>query len=207
MAGNRTPLLIGGIIIGIVIGGTGWWLGSPLFLNRTVDEGFPLASAAVVPDNMTRAEVEQIMAGMVKIEESMDEPMESSQEAASADAQPMAADEPEAVKSGSFRDADSFHRGSGQATIYRLPNGAHVLRLENFRVTNGPDLRVLLSTHPDPMSRSDVQDAEYTELAKLKGNVGNQNYELPPDVDVATQGSVVIYCKPFHVVFSVAPLS
>ena len=43
-------------------------------------------------------------------------------------------------------------------------------------------------------------------LGSLKGNVGNQNYEIPADADVNALFSVVIYCSPFHVVFSVAPL-
>lgn len=46
----------------------------------------------------------------------------------------------------------------------------------------------------------------YVDLGKLKGNKGNQNYTIPDDVDVAAQGSIVIYCKPFHVIFSVASL-
>ena len=33
-----------------------------------------------------------------------------------------------AVKTGQFRDADRFHRGSGTATIYSLPDGSHVLQ-------------------------------------------------------------------------------
>ena len=110
------------------------------------------------------------------------------------------------LKNGSFRDADGFHKGSGQATIYRGPDGSHLLRLENLNVTNGPDLRVLLSPHQDPMSRSEVKTPGYVELAKLKGNKGDQNYVVPDDVDVAAQRSVIIYCKPFHVIFSVAPL-
>ena len=57
---------------------------------------------------------------------------------------------------GSFRDADDRRRGSGQAIIYRKPDGSLLLTLENFKVTNGPDLRVLLSRHPNPESRIDV---------------------------------------------------
>ncbi len=110
------------------------------------------------------------------------------------------------VKTGSFRDADSFHKGSGQATIYRLADGEHVLRVEDLRVTNGPDLRVLLSGHSDPMSQGDFDSEEYVELDKLKGNMGNQNYPIP-EMDLSQYRSVVIYCKPFHVIFSVAPLS
>ena len=114
--------------------------------------------------------------------------------------------EPVKLKSGSLRDADSFHKGSGQATIYRAPDGSHLLRLENLSVTNGPDLRVLLSPHQDPKSQGDVKTPGYVELAKLKGNKGNQNYPIPDDVDISAQMSMIIYCKPFHVIFSVAPL-
>ena len=52
------------------------------------------------------------------------------------------------LKTGSFRDADRAHKGSGQATIYRGPDGSHVLRLEDLNVTNGPDLHVILTPHP-----------------------------------------------------------
>ena len=112
-----------------------------------------------------------------------------------------------AVKAGEFRDADQFHRGSGRATLYRLSDNSIVLRLEDFMVTNGPELHVLLSTHPDPRSRAEVMNAGYVDLGDLKGNIGNQNYEVANGIDISNYSSVVIYCKPFHVIFSVAPLS
>ena len=171
-----------------------WWLGSPLFLSKTVDEEFPLTVKATVPDNMTRAEVEAVMKGMAMVDAPMSEEMTPSMAAATA------------VKTGAFRDADRFHKGSGSATIYQLEDGTHVLRLEDFEVTNGPDLRVILSPHGDPQSRSDVTADGYVELGKLKGNIGNQNYPIDAGVDVGALNSVVIYCKPFHVLFSVAPL-
>ena len=220
-----------------------WWLASPLFIDRAVDEEFPLSANAVVPDGMTHRQVEDTMATMAMMDTeaiadampsmTLDEMMAAAVgEMASgmmagitAGAVPegmveeavggmvesmagmMAAGEPVAVKRGMFRDADGFHKGEGSATVYRLPDGSHVLRFEDFRVTNGPDLRVLLVEHPDPQGRSDVTDSGYVELGKLKGNVGNQNYELPQDASPAGYASVVIYCKPFQVVFSVAPLS
>ena len=51
-----------------------------------------------------------------------------------------------------------------------------------------------------------VDLAGYQDLGSLKGNVGNQNYEILANVDVSALASVVIYCAPFHVVFAVAPL-
>lgn len=116
--------------------------------------------------------------------------------------------QPEAIrlKIGNFQDADSFHRGSGEAVIYRGPDGSHLLRLENFNVTNGPDLHVILTPRQNPTSRNDVKSAGYADLGSLKGNTGNQNYAIPEDVDIASIESVVIYCMPFHVIFSVASL-
>ena len=110
------------------------------------------------------------------------------------------------LKSGMFRDADSFHKGSGLATIYRGPDGSLLLRLDDFKVTNGPDLHVVMTSHPDPKNRTELMSETYVDLGKLKGNIGNQNYPIPGDVDVTVQRSVVIYCLPFHVVFSVATL-
>ncbi len=110
------------------------------------------------------------------------------------------------LKDGNFRDADGSHKGSGLATIYRGPDGSLVLRLENLDVTNGPDLRVILSPHSNPMNQGDVKGSGYVELGKLKGNKGNQNYDIPDGMDISAVGSVVIYCKPFHVIFSVAAL-
>ena len=162
-----------------------WWLGSPLFLSKTVDEEFPLTVNATVPENMTRAEVEAVMEGMAMVDAPMSEEMMPGMAAASV------------VKTGTFRDADRSHKGSGSATIYRL---------EDFQVTNGPDLRVILSPNRDPQGPGDVTAPGYVELGKLKGNIGNQNYSIDAGVDVRTLNSVVIYCKPFRVIFAVAGL-
>ena len=176
----------------------GWWLGSPLFINQAVDEQFPLAANAVVPESMSMADAEATMVAAAEVEEAMNELMVEAMGTLLA---------PEALRVGHFRDADSFHTGSGSATIWDLGNDERTLRFEDFRVRNGPDLRVLLATHPDPMGRGDVQDDGFVELGTLKGNVGNQNYDIPPEINIDDYGSVVIFCWPFRVVFSVAPLN
>ena len=113
----------------------------------------------------------------------------------------MGATEPVLVLQGSFEGADDFHQGSGMAAIYQLADGSHVLRFDDFRVTNGPDLHVLLTTSPDGQMGDD-----YVDLGSLKGNIGSQNYEIPGDVDVSRYQSVIIYCVPFHVLFASAVL-
>ena len=251
---HRTPFAIGGapiLAVGLFLA---WSLASPLFTNVTVEEEFPFAAQAVMPDGMERSDVEQVMASMAMVDDPvMQEPMPAAssisagsmlqadmpvtaigvtearaleagyrmmQEATDAEGMEESAGMmapamtalmeqqggPTAVKAGNFRDADSFHRGSGQATIYSAPGSGLLLRLENLDVTNGPALHVILSPHPDPTRSSDVKQTGYVDLGPLKGNGGDQNYPIPADVDVSVIKSVVIYCKPFSVVFSVAPL-
>ena len=200
---RKRIIVVAVVIIGIPALAVAWWLLSPLFISQTVDEEFPLASNAVIPAEMTMAEAEEIMVEAASEFNNYDERVPTEM-AMSDDAMKM---DPsvEKVKSGNFRDADSFHKGSGTATIYRSSDGKNLLRLEDFRVTNGPDLRVLLVPNSDPQGRDDVEG--YVELGKLKGNMGNQNYFLPEGEDGSGFGSVVIYCRPFHVVFSVATLN
>lgn len=111
------------------------------------------------------------------------------------------------LKEGEFKDYDRVHRGSGTATVYMGPDGSRLLRLENFNVTNGPDLHVIMSPSSNPASTGSVKSSGYVDLGKLKGNKGNQNYPIPDNVDVTKLRSVVIYCDPFHVIFSVAQLT
>jgi len=144
---------------------------------------------------MSRGEIEDTMATMAKMDSPMEDPM------------PHRMAEVVALKTGQFKDADRAHRGSGTATIYRLPDGSHMLRLEILKVTNGPALVIILSPHPNPDNSGQVRQEGHVELAKLKGNIGNQNYPLPDGVDPCSFNSVIIYCKPFKVIFSIVPLS
>ena len=112
---------------------------------------------------------------------------------------------PAVVAMGTFRDTDDFHRGSGSAFVFRGPEGSHILRFEDFMVTNGPALSVLLSKAEGIASSEDLGD--YLDLGALKGNIGNQNYNVPAGTDVGEYKTVVIYCVPFKVVFSTAPLA
>jgi hypothetical protein len=111
-----------------------------------------------------------------------------------------------ALLRGEFTVIDALHRAQGIATIYRLSDGQRVLRFENFSSANGPGLFVYLSGHPKPRSNQQFQGAGAIELAPLKATSGNQNYALPPELDLVAVRSAVIYCKPFSVVFSTAEL-
>ncbi len=144
------------VIVGAPIA---WYLGSPLFINKVVDEPFP-TSAAAPQDTM--------------------------------------------VASGTFVGADDFHKGTGKATLHHVGQDL-TLRFDDFKVTNGPDLHVVLTKHAAPKKGSEVL-AGYVDLGKLKGNIGMQNYPLPHGLNPDEYHAVVIYCKPFNFIFAVAPL-
>lgn len=112
----------------------------------------------------------------------------------------------EVLATGSFRDADRLHSGSGTATLVRTVGGSGILRFTDFRVTNGPDLKVWLVAAPDVESSAEVTAGEWLSLGPLKGNVGDQNYLLPEGTDLSAWGSVVIWCERFGVLFSPATL-
>ena len=185
------------VMVLIPIVGGAWWLLSPLFTATTVDEKFPYAARAVVPSDMTRDQVERQMAALAPTNNPVTEAMPP---AMTAPAVPLL------LKTGRFQDADRFHRGSGLAEVFQAPDGTHLLRLEDFQVTNGPDLHVILTPHLNPQHSDEVKTPGYVDLGALKGNQGNQNYPLPAGLDPGEVGSVVIYCLPFQVIFSVAPL-
>jgi electron transfer DM13 len=98
------------------------------------------------------------------------------------------------------------HSTSGTATVHRLKNGSRVLRLTDFETSNGPDVRVYLVAADDASDSAQVTEAGFVELGRMKGNKGNQNYELPSDIDLAHFRAVTIWCKRFSVNFGTAPL-
>ena len=112
---------------------------------------------------------------------------------------------PVLIAAGQFHDVD--HVGTGDALIYRQPDGSHVLRLENLDVENGPDLYLYVVAAPDSDNAETVEAAGYVDLGLLKGNQGNQTYQLPAEYDPAVHRSVTIWCKRFAVNFVTAPLA
>ncbi|HSA73865.1 MAG TPA: DM13 domain-containing protein [Nitrososphaeraceae archaeon] len=104
------------------------------------------------------------------------------------------------VLNGNFVDAgDGFHKAEGIAKVINLADGRTFLRLENLKTTNGPDLYVYLSVGKDA---SDIVN-----LGRLKGNIGNQNYEIPAGTDLSKYNTVLVWCKAFSTLFGSAKLS
>lgn len=101
------------------------------------------------------------------------------------------------------------HPTSGTVKILELEDGTRVLRLEDLDTSDGPQLEVWLTDQPviDGIDGWGVfDDGKHISLGALKGNVGNQNYAIPADVDLADYSSVSIWCARFHVSFGAAEL-
>ena len=101
---------------------------------------------------------------------------------------------------------DVAHKGVGTATIHQLQDGKRVLRLTDFETSNGPDVRVYLVAADDANDNDTVTRAGFLELGALKGNVGDQNYDLPAEADLSKYRAVTVWCRRFGVNFATAPL-
>ena len=90
------------------------------------------------------------------------------------------------------------HEGTGDAGIFQNPDGSLVLRFENFDIQNGPDLEVYLVPGSDQTSLAEGS----IHLGALKGNIGDQNYELPSGIELAPGAyTALVWCEAFSVEF------
>jgi hypothetical protein len=131
---------------------------------------------------------------------------DATEDAATADADPSpSVAQPVALLTGSF-DSRNRYTVTGGATVYELPDTTRILRLEGFESTNGPDLFVYLTVGDTSAPDDAALAAEYEDLGVLRGNVGDQNYTIPADIDLARFDTVVIWCRRFATAFGAADL-
>lgn len=204
---DKTKIIIGIIIAAIVIP-IGIYTISPLFINTEINESFPLLSSessigfekfmAMTEDEkinaakkMTKKEKDMIMRTAAEQNTTIDETMTMSINQSTPNTTGLI---------GNFIGVgDGIHKAEGLAKILTLSNGSQILRLENFRSTNGPDVHLYLST--------DKQASDFIDLGRLKANIGNQNYQIPLDTDFNKYKYVLIWCQPFSVLFGSAQLN
>ncbi len=152
------------------------------FMNLTENERTSIAK------NMTSQQIDDIMVTAAKHNSTITEDMMD-----------LDSNNINKTLTGSFADAgDGFHHVRGMVKIYTLADGKSILRLEDFKSTNGPDVYVYLST--------DKKASDSVNVGRLKGNIGNQNYEIPQDVDLSKYDMVLIWCRAFSVLFGSAEL-
>jgi len=97
------------------------------------------------------------------------------------------------------------HSGEGRALVLNDGTAQRFLRFENFSTDNGPDLSVYL-VNSDANADEGTFDDDFIDLGSLRGNIGDQNYEIPPEVDLAVYDTVVVWCVRFGSAFTAADL-
>jgi len=100
---------------------------------------------------------------------------------------------------GSFEGFDRIHYGSGNVSVLEVGDKFIIRFEDNFNVANGPDLFVGFG-----------KDGKYikgSEISKLKGNIGSQNYELPAGTNLSDYNEIWVWCRAFSVGFAKAVLS
>jgi hypothetical protein len=178
------------------------WALAPAFFDKTVNEDFPVvagpAPTTVVPDDAVTAPPATVPATTGAGPGAITSTPPTVPAAPTTAATPTA---PVRLAAGTFSGL-AGHEGTGDAVLYRLPDGSNLVRLENLDLQNGPDLVVYLVPRP---GQTELDGA--VSLGDLKGNKGNQNYPVPSDVDPTQFGGVLVWCRAFSVEFAGAPFS
>ncbi len=109
------------------------------------------------------------------------------------------------VATGSFYRIDQV--GSGGLTLYRLPDGAHAIRLDNIYISPNVDLEIHLSALPAPRTTEHYLSAPSAMVARLDVTAGSMNFVLPKEVDPRQYRSLVIWCPPVRSAYAAATLN
>jgi Electron transfer DM13 len=199
---KKIKIAIGGIIAVIAIA-IGMYTIFPLFINTSIDEPLPDTSPKVgFEEFMKLSEDERATIGKDMTQEEKDNIMKVFAQENSTINDEMAIPENQTnnMLAGNLIDAgDGFHMASGQVKVLQIPDGTQILRFENLDVTNGPDLYVYLAT--------DTTAKDFVSLGRLKGNMGNQNYPIPENMDFEKYNKVLIWCQAFSTLFGSSKLS
>lgn len=178
-AKGRWLLGVAAVALAVVAFVLVWFQPQKLFIDERVDEALPTATKEAAPAR-------------------------SSTTGDGATTSTASAPEPVDLATGVFTSLD--HGTSGAVRVVELADGRRIVRLEGLDTDNGPDLYLYLSTNG---SRGDEQafDDDYVNLGRLKGNLGDQNYDLPVDAELDRYRSVVIWCDRFNSAFGAADLA
>lgn len=223
------------LLILIAILGVGWWLLSPLFIDKKVDEELdPKVSSALnfvmskageglqkAGEKLSQTKTEDLQKKVAELKESMDNGSNLNEQITDENTMNQFMTEMSQMEDKEMSEdmmdvahpkvlaTGAFvtvaHEGTGDVQLISLGQNSDTI----VRLEN---LDVL--NGPDlrvVLSKSsDVEKSghlgEYVDLGALKGNKGNQNYVVPKNINVSEYHSVVVYCKAFRVVFNSANL-
>jgi Electron transfer DM13 len=206
---NKKAIIVIIIIAAIAIP-VGIYTVSPLFINTTVNEPLPTRSSSA-----TDLQKFQEFMSMNSEEERVEKGQQMATEEKNAILRGAAQTNGNTVNENMTESAttlgltslaigefvgvnDGIHNAEGMAKVIQLDDGRMILRLENFKATNGPDLYVYLA--------ADNTASDFVNLGRLKGNIGNQNYDIPEGTDFSRYDTVLIWCQAFSVLFGSAKI-
>ncbi len=205
---NKTKIIIGIIIAAIVIP-IGIYTISPLFINTEINEPLPTLLSSESPIGfekfmaMTENEKLDAAKNMTVKEKDMIMKMAAEEQDTTINETMTIIINHSTQNTGLIGDFmgvnDGIHNAEGKVKILRLSDESQIVRLEDFRSTNGPDVHLYLAI--------DKQASDFIDLGRLKANIGNQNYQIPLDTDFNKYKYVLIWCQPFSVLFGSAQLS
>ncbi len=199
-------IIVAAVVIPIAV-----YAASPLFVSTTVNEPSPVLDKGNVSsalgkyeDFMALSEAERFEKGQqMSAEQKQDVMIGAGQSSGTSVNEKMTGEmagaQASVELSGEFIGVnDGIHNAEGIVKVIKVVGSNPVLRLEEFESTNGPDLYVYLST--------DKTASDFVNVGRLKGNIGNQNYEIPDGTDLSRYKTVLIWCKAFSVLFGSAEL-
>ena len=197
VGGARRPPRLGiwlavGLVVAVAVFALFWFQPHKLFVDDRVDEGVPEARGTTTATATSDAGDPDARAGAAP------------EATPPTSAPPPPSDEPVDLATGSFVSLD--HSATGTVRVLLLADGRRFVRFEGFETENGPDLYVYLTANPAGGPEQAFDD-DYVDLGRLQGNVGDQNYELTPDVDLSAYTSVVVWCDRFDSAFGAANLT
>lgn len=217
---NKKILVVISIVIAAIIIPFGIYAISPLFTSNTVNEPLPTTVAGVnkntalhdyqkfvsmsdlergnATKQMSQRDKNMVMIGASQINKTINESA-TPDTIKQRQQQQNNATTARNIMTGSFIEAgDGLHNAEGLARVIQVRDGSTILRLENFKSTNGPNVHLYLAT--------DKTSTNFIDLGKLKANNGNQNYNIPHGTDLTKYNMVLIWCKDFSVLFGSAQL-
>jgi hypothetical protein len=188
------PAVVRILVLGVPFAIVSWWLISPYFRDDVVDEEFSTSIATQLDEGNEPATPDPTVA-----------PPDATPPDTAGSEEPVAEPPAAPVLLGAGRFVGlAGHSGSGDAGIFQNPDGSYVLRFENFDIENGPDLEVYLVPGADQTSLAPGS----IHLGGLKGNVGDQTYDLPAGTNLAPGPyTALVWCEAFSVEFVGATLT
>ncbi|ABM10000.1 MULTISPECIES: DM13 domain-containing protein [Micrococcaceae] len=195
---HKTLTAVAGVVVlaAVVIGAA---LFQPwrLFTSSSLNEALPVVPYSATPSPEAKSpEAKSPEVGSPEVREAA---VDTPTPAAPAPGGPVV------VGSGAFLSQE--HETTGTARLLKLPDGSHLLRLENLASSDGPDVKVWLSSLEAGGDWFKYRSGRYVDLGAIKATHGNHNYVIPAGTDVAGLTSVVLWCDRFSVSFGSAPLS